>query len=152
MKKEPKGFLKNPNFDKYLLALMEKIIRYIREAHAELLRVTWPTRSQTINYTILVVVISLCVAAFLGALDYLFGWGVKNHLVEQAEIPSIEQTLEVDPQIVEVESGETTVEGVLDAENGVIVDTEGVEVSAQEVAPEAQEAQAVTEGADVQNQ
>jgi len=34
--------------------------------------VTWPTRSQAINYALLVVGISIVVAAFLGLCDYVF--------------------------------------------------------------------------------
>ena len=44
---------------------------------AEMKKVTWPTKKQTQNYTYLVIGISLSVAAFLGALDYLFTWGFK---------------------------------------------------------------------------
>jgi preprotein translocase subunit SecE len=40
-------------------------------------KVTWPTKKETYNYTILVIGISLAVAAFLGALDYIFSLGIK---------------------------------------------------------------------------
>jgi preprotein translocase subunit SecE len=39
-------------------------------------KVTWPTKKETRNYTFLVIGISLAVAAFLGALDYIFNWGL----------------------------------------------------------------------------
>ena len=35
-------------------------------------KVKWPTRQETINYTIVVIAVSLAVAAFLGALDFIF--------------------------------------------------------------------------------
>lgn len=35
-------------------------------------QVTWPTREQTTRYTILVVAISIAIAAFLGLLDFAF--------------------------------------------------------------------------------
>ena len=35
-------------------------------------KVTWPTKKETYNYTLLVILISLGMAAFLGALDYVF--------------------------------------------------------------------------------
>ena len=38
---------------------MGKITQFIREAYAEMKKVKWPTRQQTIHYTILVVVIAL---------------------------------------------------------------------------------------------
>lgn len=47
-----------------------KLIRYFYEAKEELGKVTWPTRRQTIVSTLVVVLVSLGTAAFLGALDY----------------------------------------------------------------------------------
>jgi len=35
-------------------------------------KVKWPTRQDTINYTIVVIAVSLAMAAFLGVLDFLF--------------------------------------------------------------------------------
>lgn len=56
--------------------MLQKITDYFRESVAELRKVTWPTRRQTINDTIKVVALSLGVAAFLGALDYVFNLGL----------------------------------------------------------------------------
>ncbi len=49
-----------------------KIAEYIRETRAEMKHVTWPTRSQSIAYTILVIVIYVAVGALLTAFDSLF--------------------------------------------------------------------------------
>lgn len=49
---------------------MLKLAQYFKDSKAELKKVVWPTRSQTINHTILVVAISLAVAIFLGAADF----------------------------------------------------------------------------------
>jgi len=56
---------------------MNKTIEYIKEVIAEARHVTWPTRKQTIFFTIAVLVISLIVAYYLGLLDFLFGQGLK---------------------------------------------------------------------------
>lgn len=40
-------------------------------------KVTWPTKKETYNYTILVIGISLAVAVFLGALDFIFNLGLQ---------------------------------------------------------------------------
>ncbi len=45
-------------------------IQFIKEARAEMTKVVWPTRQETIRITLAVVIISLAVAAFLGAVDY----------------------------------------------------------------------------------
>ena len=39
-------------------------------------KVTWPTKKETYNYTLLVIGISLAIAAFLGVLDYIFNFGL----------------------------------------------------------------------------
>jgi len=47
-----------------------KITGYFKEMVVEVKKVTWPSREQTINYTLIVVGISLIVAAFLGTIDF----------------------------------------------------------------------------------
>ncbi len=46
--------------------------QYLKDTRAELRHVAWPTRTQTIVYTILVAAISIGVALYLGLFDYLF--------------------------------------------------------------------------------
>jgi len=52
--------------------IFNKITEYIKGAIVEMKKVTWPTKKETKNYTILVIAISLAVAIYLGGLDYLF--------------------------------------------------------------------------------
>ena len=56
---------------------MNKLINYIKGSIAEMKKVTWPTKKETRNYTILVIVLSLITAAFLGALDFIFNYGLQ---------------------------------------------------------------------------
>jgi preprotein translocase subunit SecE len=56
---------------------MNKLTNYIKESISEMKKVTWPTKKETYNYTILVIGISLAVAAFLGALDFIFNLGIQ---------------------------------------------------------------------------
>lgn len=49
-----------------------RFIEYIKETRAEFKHVAWPTRKQAILYTLVVIVISLLTAAYLGAFDYVF--------------------------------------------------------------------------------
>jgi preprotein translocase subunit SecE len=77
--KAPKGFLKNP-FKWSDMA--NQIVQFFKEAKAELLKVNWPNRQQTINYTLMVVGISIAIALFLGGLDYIFGYILKTYLVK----------------------------------------------------------------------
>jgi preprotein translocase subunit SecE len=48
------------------------ILNYFREVRAELSHVTWPTPRQAVVYTVIVVAISLILAAYLGVLDFGF--------------------------------------------------------------------------------
>lgn len=51
------------------LTFMNSLIQYLKETKAELKEVVFPTTSQTIIYTILVIVISVVVAISLGGID-----------------------------------------------------------------------------------
>ncbi|KKU52275.1 MAG: preprotein translocase subunit SecE [Candidatus Sungbacteria bacterium RIFCSPLOWO2_02_FULL_47_9] len=52
--------------------MIERLITFLKEVQVEMKKVTWPTREQTIQYTIAVISISAVLAAFLGGLDYVF--------------------------------------------------------------------------------
>ncbi len=45
-------------------------VAFVREAFDELKKVTWPTREDVIRLTFTVILISVMVAIFLGAIDY----------------------------------------------------------------------------------
>ena len=49
-----------------------KIIIFLKEVELEMKKVNWPTREQTIRYTLIVVGICVVVALFLGTFDFLF--------------------------------------------------------------------------------
>ena len=48
---------------------MKKFIEYLKDTKAEVKHVSWPTKDQTVSYTILVILLSVAVALFLGAFD-----------------------------------------------------------------------------------
>ncbi len=52
---------------------MSKIGEYFKETKGELKHVIWPTRSQTFYYTVIVIVLSVVLAYFLGVFDFIFG-------------------------------------------------------------------------------
>ncbi len=53
------------------------IVSYIKETRAEFKHVNWPTKSQAIGYSVAVILISLVLAYFLGALDFVFARGLS---------------------------------------------------------------------------
>ncbi len=61
---------------------MNKVVQFFQEAKAELLKVNWPTKKQTVNYTILVVAVSVAVALFLGGLDFVFSYILKTYIIK----------------------------------------------------------------------
>lgn len=58
--------------------MISKIINFIREAKVELMKVSWPTKSQVINYTLIVIGVGIFMAVFLGGLDYIFSGIIKK--------------------------------------------------------------------------
>lgn len=56
--------------------LVESLKNYFVGSYEEMKKVTWPTKEQTINYSLLVIGLSIGVAVFLSALDYVFNLGL----------------------------------------------------------------------------
>ena len=52
--------------------MISRVVNYLISSKEELKKVSWPSQSQTINETLLVVALSLAVAVYLGLLDYFF--------------------------------------------------------------------------------
>ena len=48
------------------------VVKYFKETRAELRKVSWPTREETQNLTLIIVGVTVAMAAFLGVLDYVF--------------------------------------------------------------------------------
>lgn len=47
------------------------IFKFFYEAKDELNQIVWPTREQTIRYTVLVIIVTVAVGLFLGGFDYI---------------------------------------------------------------------------------
>jgi preprotein translocase subunit SecE len=48
------------------------MFEFFKKVKGEMTHTTWPTRKQTINYTLIVILISFAVAYYLGLFDYIF--------------------------------------------------------------------------------
>ncbi len=57
-----------------------KIVEYLKTSRDEIKKVTWPTRQQLVRDTLIVLGISLFLAAFLGGLDYVLNMGLQELL------------------------------------------------------------------------
>lgn len=61
--------------------MFTKIIRYFKEAKAEVKKVSWPTKKTVERFTLLVIFISIVTAIFLGALDAFFSWVLQTFII-----------------------------------------------------------------------
>lgn len=55
---------------------------YINETKGELKHVNWPTKSQTINYTLIVIGISIITAALLSVFDGFFVYLLEKFILK----------------------------------------------------------------------
>lgn len=60
--------------------VFETIAQFFREVKTELKKVTWPSRKQTISSTGVVLVLVILVAIFLGGVDFILSWLLKQVL------------------------------------------------------------------------
>ena len=52
-------------------------VSFLKEVQEELKKVVWPTREEVIRLTVVVIVISIVVGAYLGALDLVFSKAIE---------------------------------------------------------------------------
>lgn len=62
------------------VGVMDKVLDYVRESRAELKKVTWPTKQQMWYSTLVVIVVTFMVSAYLGLVDLLLT-GVFSKIV-----------------------------------------------------------------------
>ncbi len=58
------------------------LMNYINETKGELKHVSWPTKSQTINYTLIVIGISVLTAVFLSIFDGFFVYLLEKFILK----------------------------------------------------------------------
>jgi preprotein translocase subunit SecE len=52
--------------------IFDKIISFFKEVYLEVKKTNWPTRQETLRYTLIVIGSSVAVAVFLGVVDFVF--------------------------------------------------------------------------------
>ena len=57
------------------------LINYLKDTRSEMNHVSWPTKNQTVNFTIIVLVVSIFVGILLGAFDLIFQTGLKTFIL-----------------------------------------------------------------------
>ena len=61
---------------------MNKLINYFKDTRSEMKHVSWPTQNQAINFTILVLGISIFTGLLLGFFDVIFQLGLKSFILK----------------------------------------------------------------------
>ena len=56
------------------------LIGFMKDSRTEVRKMVWPTRAETMQTTLMVMVIVLILSIFLWLVDMLLGWGVKSLL------------------------------------------------------------------------
>jgi preprotein translocase subunit SecE len=56
---------------------VQKVIKFLKETKTELTKVTWPTKQEIIGSTIVTVVVSIVVSAFVFVVDSILDVGVR---------------------------------------------------------------------------
>ena len=51
---------------------MTKPLTFLKEVRSEMKMVSWPSKKETVRLTTVVILISLSMAGFIGALDFIF--------------------------------------------------------------------------------
>jgi preprotein translocase subunit SecE len=59
------------------VSLPDRLVRFLREVVAELRKVIWPSRKESVTYTIVVLVFVSFMVALVWLLDWVFGLGVR---------------------------------------------------------------------------
>jgi preprotein translocase subunit SecE len=61
--------------------MFERLINYLKETRNELGKVNWPSRKEAINFTLLVIFVSLVLAIFMGFFDVLFAGLLRRFIL-----------------------------------------------------------------------
>ncbi|HVP07017.1 MAG TPA: preprotein translocase subunit SecE [Candidatus Acidoferrum sp.] len=58
--------------------MVDKVKQYLKETLGELKKMTWPTKDEMVGSTVIVIVVSLIVALFIGAVDRILTFLVRT--------------------------------------------------------------------------
>ena len=64
-----------------MITFHKKIWEFFKEVKTELSKVTWPTKNETIRYTVIIISLSLLFAIFFGGLDLLIQYGINELII-----------------------------------------------------------------------
>lgn len=74
--KKPTAAIKPPEQRNFI----EKSMQFLREVKVELKKVAWPTRKQTVGSTVVVIILVMIIAFFLGGVDFFLSYLIRTIL------------------------------------------------------------------------
>ena len=64
------------------MAIISSVKNYFVGSYEEMKKVSWPTKQQTLSYSLLVIGLSVGLAVFFAVLDYIFSFGITTLLTK----------------------------------------------------------------------
>jgi preprotein translocase subunit SecE len=93
------------------MALNNPVVNYLRESKVELEKVSWPTRKDTVRYTLAVILFAVILGAFFAVVDQVFNLGV----IELLDLSTATETPSLEISDIETTPVEVTPEGTVEA-------------------------------------
>ncbi len=66
------------------MPITQRIQSFFKEVYLEMRKVNWLDRQDILKYTLIVLFVTVVVAAFLGGLDYIFSTLIKNFIINRS--------------------------------------------------------------------
>jgi len=63
------------------MSITQKVQMFFKEVYVELRKTNWLSRKEVLQYTLMVLLVTVVVAAFLGGLDYIFSTALKSFIL-----------------------------------------------------------------------
>lgn len=64
------------------MVIIQKINLFFKEVWVEMKRVSWLSRKEVLRYTLIILAVTIVVAAFLGGLDFIFTSIIKKFILK----------------------------------------------------------------------
>ncbi|OGZ73446.1 MAG: preprotein translocase subunit SecE [Candidatus Staskawiczbacteria bacterium RIFCSPLOWO2_01_FULL_38_12b] len=64
------------------MTIVQKVKTFFKEVYVELRKTNWLSRGEVLRYTLIVLAVTIIVAAFLGGLDYAFSTVLKSFILK----------------------------------------------------------------------
>ena len=65
------------NFKDKITGYVESLTHFFKETWGELIKVTWPTQQDVVNFTVVVIIAVFIIAFYLGLIDVMLTRGIN---------------------------------------------------------------------------